>query len=127
VFVFLLDRQQGVLLTRFSGIVSNVDLINHRRRLKDIFARERLRSRIVDFSEVASFEASTETIIQLAAKEDEIERVFIVPRPEIFGLARLYATHNSLSEVRQPQLTRTFEEAVAWLDLARCDFQPFDP
>lgn len=125
-FVFLLDRRQRVLLTRFSGTVTDADLLDHRRQLTAMATQHSITARITDFSEVVAFKASSAIIVQLAEQQNAIPRAFIVPKPEIFGLARLYSTHNSLSDVRQPYLTRTYDEAVAHLGLDDLDFQPFE-
>ncbi len=124
-FFFFLEHRHHVLLTRFVDTLTDTDLVEHNRLAREISDRQDITARIVDFTDITSVEAAVSTIVELAERQGRLTRVFIVPRPEIFGLARLYATHNSLSGVRQPLLTKTRAEAFALLDLDAPDFQPY--
>jgi hypothetical protein len=125
VLSFLFERRHRVLLSRFGGTVGDAEL-TRQVRLASAFARREgpLRT-IVDFTDVTDFTVDMRTITGLAARADRHDRVFIVPQPEIFGLARLFSTHNNLAgSTTPPSLVKTLAEAYAAFALDDPDFQP---
>ena len=68
--------------------------------------------------------AARVTITGLAARPASHTRVFIVPRPEMFGMARLYTAHNTMAGSAAPSLVKSRAEAYAALALQEPDFQP---
>lgn len=123
---FLFEHRYRVLLSRFSGGVGDEDLLSQVRLAKAIGARRTVSGAIMDFTDVASFDVSPGVVSSLARLANRKSRVFVVPTPEMFGLARLYATINGLSSVRPPMLVKTREEAYRCLDLVSPTFEPLE-
>lgn len=54
----------------------------------------------------------------------DYHRVFVVPRDDLYGLARMYATYQRASGNPEPILVRSLDEAYRFLNLTNPDFQP---
>lgn len=121
---FLFEQRHRVLLSRFDGRVTDEELTRQVRLAQAFAAREGPLRTILDFTDVTDIQVDTRTIAALAAHTTSHPRVFIVPRPEMFGLARLYTTHNSMAGSTAPALVKSRAEAYAALALQDPDFQP---
>lgn len=85
---------------------------------------------VVDFSEVTSFDVSTDTI-RLIAKSSPVVfnpnlfRIVVAPAPDIFGMMRMFAMQ---SEETRPNLHVVHSEHEAWAILAVREprFKPLD-
>jgi hypothetical protein len=124
VLSFLLERRHFVLLSRFEGSLTDDQLVRQDRLVRAFSAREGRPRSILDFTDVVKVEVDTRLIAALARRTVRRPRIFIVPQPEIFGLARLYSTHSGLAGQQEPSLVRTRAEAYAALGLEDADFQP---
>jgi len=124
VLSFLLERRHFVLLSRFEGILTSDDLMRQDRLVCAFSAREGPARSIVDFTDVVTVEIDTGTITALAQRRVRRPRLFVVPQPEMFGLARLYSAHTGLAGQVEPSLVRTRAEAYAALGLDDPAFEP---
>jgi len=88
------DDLNQVLFIRFEGIVTDEILLGRYRRVREWVATHRYYSSISDFSEVASFEVTTEGVSLLAANAplvpDGYMRVVVAPQDEVFGMTRMF-------------------------------------
>ena len=121
---FLLQRRHFVLLSRFEANLTNDDLLRQERLARAFSAREGPTRSIIDFTDVVRIEVDTAVIVALARRPIRRSRIFIVPLPEMFGLARLYTIHTGLAGQTEPLLVKTRAEAYDALGLQGPVFQP---
>ena len=121
---FLFEQRHRVLLSRFGGSVTDDELRRQVRLAKAFATREGPLRTILDFTDVTDIQVDTRTITALATRTASHTRIFIVPRPEMFGMARLYTAHNTMAGSTAPSLVKSRAEAYATLALQEPDFQP---
>lgn len=131
-YSFYLDSDNGVVLARFTGRVTDEQFADfHRVGARRMLASLQFRGSIIDFSEVSSFEVAAETI-RVIAWEPPIDpdpsrpRVIVAPEAFVFGLCRIFASHG---EDTRPNLhvVRSFEHAYAILRVLQPKFEPVAP
>ncbi len=129
-FSLLIERKHRVLLTRFAGIfrreVVEAQMVAARR----IEAIEGPTRALYDFHSVEAVEIPYPTLREMGRLPQTLPnqlRVYIMPRPELFGMGRTFATYQELTGNREPLIYRTTAEAHAALGLDDPDFQPVRP
>ena len=124
----LFDCRHRVMLCRFSNRMTPEDLRRLDAEGRAFAAREGSVRGIVDFTDVTVVDIPTSVIADLGRVQpmmgQQAERVFVVPRPELFGLGRLYAAYQRSGGNAEPRLVATMAEAYAVYDLHDPDFQP---
>jgi hypothetical protein len=119
------DEENGVLYTRFFGVVTDEDL---RAQAEAVAADDRIGPKtreLVDLTGIEEIEASPDTfedIIRIdrahAEKLSGSQTAIVAPTDVLFGYSRMFETLTDLRE--SPTRTRAFrtlEEAEAWLGL----------
>lgn len=112
----LLDHVRRIALVRLSGILTAADLsalgAAGRRHLT---RHEALAWRILDFSAVEQVQVPTSFIASLGmARSIAGNRIYVVPDPETFGLARVYSSYQRhQANSNEPLLVATLDEAYA--------------
>lgn len=129
-FSLFFERKHRVLLTRFGGIfrreVVQAQMVATRR----IAAIEGPARALYDFESVEAVDIPYATLREMGRLPQTLPnqiRVYVMPRPELFGMGRTFATYQGLTGNREPLVCRTMSEAYAALDLKDPDFQPVQP
>jgi hypothetical protein len=129
-FSLFFERKHRVVLTRFAGIfrreVVEAQMVAARR----IEAIEGPTRALYDFLGVEAVDIPYATLREIGRLPQTVQnqlRVYVMPRPEIFGMGRTFATYQELTGSREPLIYRTTAEAYAALALKDPDFQPVEP
>jgi hypothetical protein len=126
---FSLERRYRAVLVTFSGSLTEQDLLDHDRAARAIRERYGYERGIVDFSGVTEVEVPTAEFVRRARRTPsmgEVQRVFVVPQPAMFGLARVFTSHHQIDGNNEPVLVRTLAEACAALSLDTPHFEPVE-
>lgn len=121
------DASSRVFLIEVAGPLTEDDLAQADRVRRAIVEREGPVRTIFDFSAVSEVVVPTSSFVERGRRPSimgDQPRVYVVPHPETFGLARLYRSHQGASDNTPPALVKTRAEAFALLGLVAPDFQP---
>ncbi len=120
------DPVNKILLIRFEGRITQGLVEEFYREGKEYWMATGARAAILDGSSVTQVALSSDFIRHLAQQEPEPElagkpRVLVVPRTEVFGLARMFQI---TSESKNPHVhvVRTMEQAFALLGVQSPNF-----
>ena len=130
-YSFHFDAENRSVLARFTGALTDEEFTQFFRvGGRNVVATVDFRSMIIDFSELTSFDVSTETMRTIAWEEPidtdiSRPRVIIATEAHIYGLCRIYASHG---EDTRPNLhvVRSLEHAYAILSVINPKFEPLD-
>jgi hypothetical protein len=129
-FRFEFDPINRILMVRFEGHLTQGLVEQFYREGKECWIATDARAAILDGSSVTEVVLSSELIRQFARQDPVLEltgrpRVFVVPRTEIFGLARMFQI---TGESKQPFLhvVRTMDQAFALLGIQSANFEPIE-
>lgn len=123
-----IDRRQSLLLVQLSGDVTGADFNTIDRTLEGL-SKPAPTKVVVDMTMVDQFDMAMDAFASRGRRGPLLlggESVFVAPRSDIFGMARLLATHRSLAGHGEPRIERTFEAALETLAVADPDFQPLE-
>jgi len=127
-FRFEFDPVNNILMVRFEGRLTHELVQEFYRQGKEYWIATGARAAILDGSSVTEVAISSERIRQLALQDPVLEltgrpRVFVVPRTEVFGLARMFQL---TGESKQPFLhvVRTMDQAYALLSIQSAKSEP---
>jgi hypothetical protein len=126
-FALFLERRHQVLLVRFSERLARDDLARLDAAGRAFVAQHGVMRGLVDFSATAVVEVDTAEFIrrgQQAAIMTGQDRVYVMPRPDLFGLGRMYSTYQKIGGNREPLVVRTLDEAYRALELVDPEFEP---
>ncbi len=127
-FRLLFDRARRVIVIRFGAAMDEPSIKRMRAAVKAFVEREGDCPAIVDFTAVTEANVAGRFVAELARAGPVIigeKRVLVAPRPEIFGLSRMY-------ELNQPEtgdrtlVVRTLAEAYAVVGVATLDLEKID-
>lgn len=121
------ERRHNLLLVRLSDRLVSDDLARLDTTVRALVARQGLSRALVDFTDVATIEIDTAEFVsrsQRAAILTSQERVYVAPRPDLFGLGRMFSTYQKIGGNREPLVVRTIEEAYKLLELVDPQFEP---
>lgn len=128
-FRLLFDRARRVIVARFGHTMDGPSLHSMRAAVKAFVTREGDCPAIVDFTAVTEANVPGSFIADLARAGPVIvgeKRILVAPRPEIFGMSRMY-------ELNQPEtsdrtlVVRTLAEAYALLGVDTLDLEEIEP
>ncbi|MBV9835149.1 MAG: hypothetical protein JO055_12125 [Alphaproteobacteria bacterium] len=126
-FALFFERQHHVLLVRFSDRLARDDLARLDRDARAFVAEYGVSRGIVDFTAVEVVEIETAEFVrrgQQAAIMTGQDRVYVMPRPDLFGLGRMFSTYQKIGGNREPLIVRTLDEAYGALELVDPQFEP---
>ncbi len=129
-FALLFERRYRVLLTRFSDRLARDDLAQLDRAARAFVAEHGVARGLVDFTAVDVVEIDTAEFVrrgQQASIMTGQDRVYVMPRPDLFGLGRMFSTYQKIGGNREPVVVRTLDEAYRALELVDPEFQPLPP
>lgn len=126
-FRFEFDLTHRIIGIKFSGRVTEDDLIGFYRMAALLVESLDPLSAIIDFSDVNSFESTAQFMRRLAAlppamPKTERPRVVVAPRDDTFGLSRLFAVEG---EATRPNfhVVRSAQQACAILGVQEPKFE----
>jgi hypothetical protein len=129
-FTVRAEVRRRILLVRCGGVVTADDLTALEALARRFVHQHGPLPTIVDLSAVRGLAVPTGVVAALAQRPpimgDQV-RAYVVPNPEAFGLARLYATYQALAGFKPPRLARTLDEALAVLDVDDAGSRPSAP
>lgn len=121
------ERRHNVLLVRLSGRVVAEDLARLDVTARALVAQQGPSRGLVDFTGVDVFDIDLPAFIQRgqrAAIMTNQQRVFVTPRPDLFGLGRLFSTYQKIGGNLEPLVVRTMDEAYRAMELVDPEFEP---
>jgi hypothetical protein len=113
----LFDRARRVIVVRFGPSLTEPTLTAMRTAVRDFIAREPGCRAIVDFTAVEEAKIPGHFVAELARSGPIVKgemRVLVAPKPEIFGLSRMYELHQHTT-ADHTRVVRTLAEARALL------------
>ena len=119
---FTIDASQKLVIRKFSGEISDADILENPRRVQADPQFDPSFSEVVDFSGVTGGDVSTSAIQELARQKSIFnlasKRVVIAPQPLLYGLTRMFEVY---AEGTKPniKLVHTFDEAREFLGLQK--------
>ncbi len=122
---FTYDEQHRTYLARFSGTLTPQDMAAFDVAVHACRALHGLTEAVVDFSDVASVDVTTEQFIA-RAKQPQImtgQKRALVANGMLFGMMRLYGTYQSMAGL-EPMIVHSLAEAYEALGLPAGDFHP---
>lgn len=127
-FRFEFDPANRILMVRFEGCLTQALVEEFYREGKKYWIATDARAAILDGSSVTEVALSSDLIRHFARQEPTPElagrpRLFVVPRTDAFGLARMFQI---TAELKQPHLhvVRTMDQALAALNVRCANFEP---
>jgi hypothetical protein len=115
-YTFEFDLTNDILRCRLNGQVTDEALRDFFRSGAQLAIRTHPCAGVVDLSGVTSFEASAETVQQVAnsapvLRDPNLRRIIIAPSPESYGMMRMFEIHG---EQTRPNLHVVHSEGEAW-------------
>jgi hypothetical protein len=127
-YTFDFAPSEGILRCTFDGTVTDTGLEEYCRTATMLVERLQPRAAITDFSPVESFEASSDTVLELARSapimtDDTAPRFIVAPSAYIYGMARMFQL---VGEHRRAALrvVRSTQEVYAALGVKEPRFEP---
>ncbi|HEY7610281.1 MAG TPA: hypothetical protein VIF14_13690 [Alphaproteobacteria bacterium] len=124
----LVDRKQRILVARLGSVLTEAALTAMRAAVRRFVAKEGPCPAILDLSAVDRAEVSSRFIADLAESGPTIPgetRVLVAPKPEIFGLSRMYELQQN--RTAGPTLVvHTLAEAYEALGVRDLDLEPVE-
>ncbi len=129
-FTIEFEDRSRILLARFSGIHVPEDISGLDRTIAETIAWEGpIRGVLLDYTLVEAV-AVPQTFIAQRARlpliSTEYERVMVAPTPELYELARTYATLQAEFGIKEPFVTPSLQEAYELLHLEQPNFRSID-
>jgi hypothetical protein len=122
------ERTHKVLLVQFSGIMTSEDLHSLDTEVVAFLKKEGpAQGFIIDCSSVEDFKVPTAEFVrrgQRTSMVDEIDRVYVMPSADLYGMGRLFGTYQRISGKREPLIVKTLVEAFTALNLTDPRFEP---
>jgi hypothetical protein len=121
---FAYDDQCRTYLARFSGTLTDQDLVDFKVALRECRRLRGLTAGLQDFTQVESCALTTSETVS-RGREPQImtdQRTAVVAGGVVFGMLRLCSSYHDQTLV--PVIVRTLPEAYEVLGLAPCDFHP---
>jgi hypothetical protein len=116
---YKIDKVRGVVLSHYSGHLTDDDILGHQRRLIADPEFDPTFRQLLDMREVEELAATAEGIRQLARGNPFVSgsrRAGVASRDVVFGMARMF---EMMREQRGDEfrMFRSMDEALDWLDL----------
>lgn len=122
------DRAQRVLVVRFGAAMTGPSLNAMRADVKRFVAAHGHCRTILDFTAVETADVPGHFVADLARSSPIVVgemRVLVAPKPEIFGLSRMYELHQ-ISTAGNTLVVRTIADAHEALGLRALDLAPVE-
>ena len=121
------DSFERVLMARAEGTLTLADLIGINADAARFVARESLVRFLLALSAVDTVDIPTPLFVDRAQRTAVLpmeERVYVAPNPVIYGMCRMFASHQANAGDLEPLVVGSLSEAYETLGLVDPDFQP---
>lgn len=125
-FALFFERKQRVLLARLGRSFTPDAIETMQEAVRRFVAVEGRCRGIADLSAVEEVNIDSRLMAALGQQRAVLfgeKRVLVAPKPEVFGLVRMFGM-NQAATGDEPLIVRRLEEAYAALGLSEPDFQP---
>src|SRR5215813_8309999 len=116
---YIIDIPRRLILTTASGEVTAAEIMDHQNRLMRDPSFDPTFYQLADFSSATRVSVSSSDVRLLAIRNffgPQARRCLVAPKPEIFGLARMFQIFREVNEApEQIGIFRNREEALLWL------------
>ncbi|HML18913.1 MAG TPA: hypothetical protein VK419_17900 [Bryobacteraceae bacterium] len=122
------DAKHRVVLLAFQGVVTDSSIFDALSALSAFITTALpVEGGIVDFSGIQEIRLSRQFVRNFVTSRPPIlpekPRVFVAPRPDIYGLARMFQLHREMTGYVMG-VVRTMDDAWRYLQLQSPEFQP---
>jgi len=120
------DRANTVLLVQFGGPVTIASLARLDAELMHFIARNGMMSTITDFSAVTTIDVQPAILVNRGNNRSLMSgrpRIFVTDNPLMFGLLRMYSTHQDNFGELPPNIVWSLPEAFEALGLTMPNFE----
>ena len=127
-FQLLVDRARRVIVVRFGAALTVESLTAMRAAVRRFVETEKGYRAIVDLTAVEAANVPGHFIAELARSGPIVTgemRILVAPKPEVFGLSRMYELHQ-YSTADQTLVLRTMAEAYEALGVESLDLEEID-
>jgi hypothetical protein len=127
-FRLLVDRARRVIVVRFGAALTTESLTAMRAAVRRFVETEKGYRAIVDLTAVEAANVPGHFIAELARSGPIVKgemRILVAPKPEVFGLSRMYELHQ-YSTADQTLVLRTLAEAYEALGVESLDLEEID-
>lgn len=127
---FFLEPRRRILVARFGESPGTADLAALQAQAQRFVRAEGRVPLIIDFTATTRMDIPTDAVVRLARARPvmgDATRIYVAPVAELYGLCRLFITHQILAGFTPPQLVRTLDEAYDRLGLVDPQFEPWPP
>lgn len=115
---YKIDKTHGIVLSSGSGTVTISEMLEHQRKLFDDPDFDATFSQLIDFTHVASLDATADDFRTLAEKskfKHNARRAILVGNDTIFELSEVFRSLREEIGDRGIKTFRTLDEALDWL------------
>ena len=126
-FALAFDRRHNILLAKFSGVFNTSDITELDAELVRFTSDHGPVHGILDFSTVAAVSVPIGKLMQRGSQpaiSPAHKRIIVAGDPELFRLARSFATQQGLAGSPEPIVVSSMEEALAVLAAKEPNFEP---
>ncbi len=128
-FLLGLDHTNRLLYFRFSGPMTDEDLLAGFAKARRWIASHGPHSSISDFSGVTTFDISSEAVRILSSLPplvpDEFHRIVVAPQDVVYGMVRVFAAFGSKTR-DHVEIVRSYAEALEILGISSPNWTPID-
>jgi hypothetical protein len=128
-YALFFDSRQRVLLARLGRSFTPEAIERMQAAVRRFVAANGLCRAIADLSAVEEVDMPSRYMVELGRQRAILfgeRRVLVAPRPDVFGLARMFGM-NQAATGDEPLVVRRLEEAYAALGIRDPDFRPVAP
>jgi hypothetical protein len=113
-----IDREQRLVWSKFWGVFSDADLLNHQSRLRADPDFVPSFCQMVDMTEVTEVTLDPKVVKQVAESSvfsPQSQRAFLVVKDLVFGIGRMYQLYQEFKGQNSIQVYRDRGKALDWL------------
>jgi hypothetical protein len=123
------EPNRKILLVQFSGALSSENLNGLDAEVVAFVKKEGVpKGFVIDCSNVDDVTVPTGEFVRRGQRSNNVvadqERVYVMPREDMFGLGRMFGTYQRMVGKREPIVVKTLTEAFDALRLEDPAFQP---
>ncbi|HYC64093.1 MAG TPA: hypothetical protein VEC14_05120 [Reyranellaceae bacterium] len=125
------EPTQRILLVQFTGALSSENLNGLDSEVVAFVKKEGApKGFVIDCSQVEEVSVPTGEFVRRGQRNSVVsdqDRVYVMPRADMFGLGRMFGTYQRMVGKKEPIVVKTLTEAFDALKLDDPNFQPLPP
>jgi hypothetical protein len=126
------ESERRILLVQFTGALSSENLNGLDAEVVAFVKKEGApKGFVIDCSNVDEVSVPTGEFVRRGQRSANVvadqERVYVMPREDMFGLGRMFGTYQRMVGKKEPIVVKTLTEAFDALKLDDPNFQPLPP